>query len=111
MASTSGPVRRQYNDIFDNISHASATATVSGVTTGTTGTLAVTVPGVAADGTWEVIAETTTATLGALVMTGNVTAANTVTLYFANTTAGTLTPTAASRYTVVVGHLNPRFTA
>lgn len=110
MASTSNTIRRQYGDIFTEISHATVNGqTVAGVTTGTTGTLAVTVPGVDTSGKWYCIALTTTANIGSLDMEAQPTSANTVTIYFANTTAGTVTPTASSTYTVVMGKLQQRF--
>jgi|SRR6185312_10055284 len=110
---TNAPQRRQYQDVFTQIASGWATASPGAIASGASGSVTITVPGVAADGTWEVISETTNAAnlaVAGVLITGTVSAANTVILTIANLSGGSITPTAASKYVAVCGKLDPRFT-
>lgn len=112
MPTPTAPVARQFDDVFDKIASAFVTASPSAITNGTTGSVTLTVPGVAADGTWESLVETTTAAtlnVAGVILGSQVTAANTVVITIYNGSGGTITPTASSKYVVIVGHLNVRF--
>lgn len=112
MAQTNSPQRRQFQDLFTQIASGWVTASPTAVASAASTTVTITVPGVAADGTWEVISDTNTATnLGSFTITGNVSGANTVTLVLINNSGGSITPTAGAKYVVVCGKLDVRFTA
>lgn len=112
MPTPTAPAARQFDDVFDKIASGFVTASPGAITSGSSGSVTITVPGVAADGTWESLVETTTAAtlnVAGVVLGSQVTAANTVVITIANLSGGTITPTASSKYVVVVGHLNQRF--
>lgn len=112
MPTPTAPVARQFDDVFDKIASGFATASITAIASGASGSTTIAIPGVAADGTWEVIvANTTAATLNVagVIVQGEVTGANTVTVTVANLSGASITPTASSKYLVIVAHLNQRF--
>lgn len=113
MAQTNAPQRRQFQDFFTQLASGWATASPGAIASGASGSVAITVPGVANDGTWEIIAEITTAAnlnVAGVVLYGTVSAANTVTLTIANLSGGAITPTASSKYTVIAAKLKDSVT-
>lgn len=92
----------QFRSIFDQVFAATVALTPGAVTTGTTGTSTITVPGAAVG---DVVDVSAPVALGNVTVQGEVTAANTVTVKFANATAGSITPP-ASNYTAVVYRRN-----
>jgi hypothetical protein len=112
MATTNIGVGRTYDDVFQKIASGWVTASPSAIASGSMGSVTITVPGVAADGSWEVTAETTNApnlNVAGVIFYGTVSAANTVTLTIFNISGGSITPTAGSKYIVICGQMNPRF--
>lgn len=108
MAQTNAPQRRQFQDFFRSLASGYATASPTAIASGASGSVAITVPGVAPDGTWEVIAEFTNATnlnVAGVILSAAVTAANTVTMTIGNLSGGSITPTASSKYTVIVAKI------
>lgn len=113
MAATNSPVARQFDDVFTKIAGGYTVSSPTAIASGSFANVTVTVPGVAADGTWEVLSETTTAAtlnVAGVQITSNVTGANTVTMTIENGSGASITPTASSKYIVVVGQLHNRFT-
>jgi hypothetical protein len=94
---------RQFQGLFKEILTGSAVASPGAITTGTQGSVAVTVPGAAVGDA--VIAVWPSAYLGALCLGAEVSAANTVTVLITNNSGGTLTPPASTAYYVVVAKL------
>lgn len=114
MPTPTAPVARQFDDVFDRIASAHVTASPGAIASGAFGSVSITVPGVVADGTWESFFETSTAAninVAGVILASSVTAANTVVITIYNISGGSITPTAGSQYTVIVGHANSRFTA
>lgn len=108
MAQTHAPQRRQFQDFFTQLAAGYVTASPTAIASGAAGSVDVTVPGVATDGTWEVIAEFTNATnlnVAKVVLSAAVTAANTVTVTIFNISGGSITPTANSKYTVIAAKI------
>jgi hypothetical protein len=99
--------RRQFQDIFANVSSASASLTPSALTTGTSEIVTVTVPGAAIGDIVFVSAGTAAGQTAGIQVTGRCDAAGVVSIEFSNTTAGTLTPVAGV-YTVVSCTLDPK---
>lgn len=96
--------KRQFNDVFTNVSSGSAALTPAALTTNTSGASTVAVPGALVG---DVVLVTQNTAAGAPVaqtagiqVTGQVYAAGVVSIVFSNTSAGSLTPVAAV-YTVV----------
>lgn len=98
--------KRQYNDIFTNMSSGSAALTPGALTTNTSEVVTVTVPGAAVGDVVFVSAGAVAQTSG-IQVTGQVYAAGVVSIIFSNTSAGSLTPAAAT-YTVVCNTLDPK---
>lgn len=97
--------KRQFNDIFTNVSSASASLTPGALTTDTSEAVTIAVPGcLVGDLVWVSLAGAQTALIQ---VTGEVLVAGTVSVVFSNTTAGSLTP-AAGVYTVVALTLDPK---
>lgn len=102
--------RRQFQDVWSKIATATVTASPGAITNNTQAVVSVTIPGVALDGTWEVLHVGYNASQGAVVVSGMIDSANTVKLYITNNSGGSVTPTANTKYTVVVGQIDARFT-
>lgn len=98
--------RRQFQDIFANISSGSASLTPGALTTDTSEAVTVTVPG-AQIGDVVFVSLAAVAQTALIQVTGEVLVAGVVSVVFSNTTAGTLTP-AAGVYTVVSCTLDPK---
>lgn len=97
--------KRQFNDIFQNISSGSASLTPGALTTDTSEAVTIAIPGaLIGDVVFVSLAGAQTALIQ---VTGEVLAAGVVSVVFSNTTAGTLTP-AAGVYTVVSCTLDPK---
>lgn len=97
--------KRQFNDIFTNISSGSAALTPSALTTNTSEASTVAVPGAAVGDV--VFVSASVAQTANIQVTGQVYAAGVVSIIFSNTSAGSLTPVAAT-YTVVSCTLDPK---
>lgn len=96
---------RQFRDIFYDILTGTATISVGAVGAGTTNVAnTIPVPGAVVGDV--VLAVQASLVQNAVHLQGEVTAADTVTLKVANTTAGSVTPTASTVYTVIVGKVN-----
>lgn len=112
MPTPTAAVGRQFDDVFTKIASGYTIASPTAIANGATSTVAITIPGVALDGTWEAFVETTSATnlnVAGVNLFATVTAANTVTMTILNNSGGSITPTASSKYIAVLGKLNPRF--
>lgn len=113
MPTPTSPVARQFDDCFSRIASGYSTASPTAITNGTVGSVSITVPGVTTDGSWEPFIETTNAAnlnVAGVNLFATVSAANTVTMSIFNASGGTITPTASSKYYVVLGRANIRFT-
>jgi hypothetical protein len=97
--------RRQFQDIFANVSAASASLTPGALTTDTSEIVTVTVPGAAVGDV--VFVSLAAAQTAGIQVTGRCDAAGVVGIEFSNTTAGSLTP-ASGVYTVVSCTLDPK---
>ena len=91
--------RRQFQDVFANVSSASAALTPGLLTTNTSEIVTVAVPGAAVGDVVSVSAGASAQTAG-IQVTGRCDAAGVVSIEFSNTSAGSLTPV-SSTYTVV----------
>lgn len=112
MAAIQAPQRRQFPDVFTNIASGYAVASPTAITTGSTGSVAISVPGVTVGGFWEALAELTSAAtlnVAGVNLYATVTAAGVVTMTIQNNSGGTITPTASSKYVVVLGQLDTKF--
>lgn len=102
--------RRQFQDVFaGGIVSGFATSAGTAIASGAHQALTITVPGVASDGTWEVLAATHSGALNGCVLDTDVTAANTVTVYIQNLSGGSQTPP-AQKIVVVCARIDSRFT-
>lgn len=100
MALPASPMPAQFRDLVDSVCTISAVAQTPGaITTATTATSNVNVPGAAIGDRVDVTCQQA---LGNVILQGEVTAAGVVTLKWANTTAGTITPPAAALYNIIV---------
>ena|SRR5579859_3569392 len=97
--------KRQFNDIFQNVSAGSASLTPGALTTGTSEIVTVAVTGAVIGDV--VFVSCAVAQTAGIQVTGRCDAANVVSIEFSNTTAGSLTP-AAGVYTVVSCTLDPK---
>lgn len=91
---------RQFRGIYEKVAVGSTTVDVASIANGAQGTVTVTVPGVALDGTWVVDGVATSADPGALGVSGRITAANTVVVLLGNNSGGAIDP-ASMTYRVV----------
>lgn len=113
MATNNPNLRRQFPDVFDLVAGGWATASPGAIANNASGSVAITVTGVDTSGAWCEVAVSTTATnlqVAGVSFQAQATAANTVTLTITNNSGGSITPTASSKYIVVMGKLNVRFT-
>lgn len=87
-----GPLPRQYRGIYEQASAGFTTVDVASIAIGAQGTVTITVPGVATDGTWVVDGITTTGNPGAVSMDAYISATNTVLVFLQNNSGGAVDP-------------------
>lgn len=104
-----GPMPRQFRGVYVQVSTGFTTADVTSIAAGAQGTVTVTVPGVALDGTWVIDGVSTTADPGALDIGARVTAANTVVVVLQNNSGGAIDPPSLT-YRVVAMKLEKSLT-
>lgn len=95
-----GPLPRQWRGIYEQASSGFTVVDVASIAAGAQGTVTVTVPGVATDGTWVVDGVSTTGNPGAVSMDAYISAANTVLIFLQNNSGGAIDP-ASMTYRVV----------
>lgn len=83
---------RQFRGVYEKVAVGATTVDVASIASGAQGTVTVTVPGVALDGTWVVDGVATTVAPGALSMDAYVSAANTVIILLQNNSGGAIDP-------------------
>jgi hypothetical protein len=110
-----GPIERQDVDIWDRTSYGWTQATTGGITTGSSATVTVTVPGATTAAgigqqPWVLLSIWTSTYIGNLIIEAYISAANTATVIIHNNSGGTITPPANTNYGVIFGRINPRFT-
>ena len=113
MANPQSKQRRQFQDVFSEIASGFTVASPTAIANGAIGSVSISVPGVTNDGTWEPLAELTNASnlaVAGVNLYASVSAANTVTMTIQNNSGGSITPTASSKYIVVLGHVSEKFT-
>src|SRR6266850_2532793 len=91
---------RQFRGVYEAVAVGFTTVDVASIANGAQGSVTVTVPGVAVDGSWVVDGVATSVDPGALGVSARVTAANTVVVLLANASGGAIDPPSAT-YRVV----------
>lgn len=87
-----GPLPRQYRGIYEQVAAGFTTVDVASIANGAQGTVTVTVPGVATDGSWVVDGVATSGNPGAVSMDAYISAANTVLIFLQNNSGGAIDP-------------------
>lgn len=83
---------RQFRGVYERVAAGFTTVDVASIAAGAQGTVTVTVPGVALDGSWVVDGVATNGNPGAVSMDAYISAANTVIIFLQNNSGGAVDP-------------------
>ena len=100
---------RQFVDVFNKIATGHAVSAGTAITSGAQQALTVSIPDVALDGTWTVLAVVHSGTLNGVTADAEITANGTVTVYLQNLSGGSVTP-AAQTVTVIAAQIDKKYT-